>query len=249
MWFSVGLALLVGQALATPHSLQKRQGNDCPPIHIFGARETTAPPGFGAAAKIVDDLTKANQGATNEAINYPACGGGTDCLGVSYADSVKNGTDSVATAINDFNKRCPQTKIVMLGFSQGAQIMDNAYCGGGDSIEGVKNTNVLISQQALGAVKVAIFMGDPRYVAGLPYEVGTCQTKGVSGSNLSHFTDQHDQFAPRPQGFQCPFGNNIKSFCDSADPFCCNGNDPVAHLQYPNIYGDQIRQFVSDKLK
>lgn len=118
MWFSVGIALLVGQALATPHSLQKRQGNDCPPIHIFGARETTAPPGFGAAAKIVDDLTKANQGATNEAINYPACGGGTDCLGVSYADSVKNGTDSVATAINDFNKRCPQTKIVMLGFSQ-----------------------------------------------------------------------------------------------------------------------------------
>ncbi|CAI0654405.1 unnamed protein product [Colletotrichum noveboracense] len=234
MWFSVGIALLVGQALATPHSLQTRQGNDCPPIHIFGARETTAPPGFGAAAKIVDDLTKANQGATNEAINYPACGGGTDCLGVSYADSVKNGTDSIATAINDFNKRCPQTKIVMLGFSQGAQIMDNAYCGGGDSIEGVKNTNVLISQQALGAVKVAIFMGDPRYVAGLPYEVGTCQTKG---------------FAPRPQGFQCPFGNNIKSFCDSADPFCCNGNDPVAHLQYPNIYGDQIKQFVSDKLK
>lgn len=58
--------------------------------------------------------------------------------------------------------------------------MDNALCGGGDSIEGVKDTNVLVSQQALGMVKVAIFMGDPRYVAGLPYEVGTCQTKGVS---------------------------------------------------------------------
>lgn len=57
------------------------------------------------------------------------------------------------------------------------------------------------------------------------------------------------QFAPRPQGFQCPNGGNIKSFCDSADPFCCNGNDPVAHLQYPSIYGDQIKQFVSDKLK
>ncbi|GKT46377.1 acetylxylan esterase [Colletotrichum spaethianum] len=103
--------------------------------------------------------------------------------------------------------------------------MDNAYCGGGDTIEGVKDANVLISNEALGQVKVAIFMGDPRYVAGLPYEVGTCKTQG------------------------CPNGGNIKSFCDSADPFCCNGNDPVAHLQYPSIYGDQIKQFVSDKLK
>ncbi|EXF82041.1 cutinase [Colletotrichum fioriniae PJ7] len=238
MRFSMGIALLFGQAMASPHSLQQlqqRQDNkDCPPIHIFGARETTAPPGFGAAAGIVDDLTKANQGATNEAINYPACGGSSDCLGISYADSVKNGTAAVATAVNDFNKKCPKTKIVMLGFSQGAQIMDNAYCGGGDSIEGVKDVNVLISNEALGAVKVAIFMGDPRYVAGLPYEVGTCKTQG---------------FAPRPHGFQCPNGGNIKSFCDSADPFCCNGNDPVAHLQYPSIYGDQIKQFVSDKLK
>lgn len=58
--------------------------------------------------------------------------------------------------------------------------MDNAYCGGGDSIEGVKDTNVLVSQDALKMVKVAIFMGDPRYVAGFPYEVGTCKTQGVS---------------------------------------------------------------------
>ncbi|GJC96462.1 cutinase [Colletotrichum higginsianum] len=228
MLFSVAIAVLSGHALAVPYSpqrLQQRQGNDCPPIHIFGARETTAPPGFGAAAGIVEDLTKANQGATNEAIDYPACGGASDCLGISYADSVKNGTTAVAKAVNDFNKKCPQTKIVMLGFSQGAQIIDNAYCGGGDTIEGVKDVNVLISTEALGAVKVAIFMGDPRYIAGLPYEVGTCKTQG------------------------CPNGDKIKSFCDSADPFCCNGNDPVAHLQYPSIYGDQIKQFVSDKLK
>ncbi|KAK1984154.1 cutinase [Colletotrichum cereale] len=237
MLFSVGIALLLGQALASPHALQQlrqREGNDCPPIHIFGARETTAPPGFGAAAGIVDDLTKTNKGATNEPIVYPACGGGADCAGVSYADSVKNGTAAVATAVNDFNKKCPKTKIVMLGFSQGAQIMDNAYCGGGDTIEGVEDANVLISKEALGQLKVAIFMGDPRYIAGFPYEVGTCKTQG---------------FAPRPQGFRCPNGDNIKSFCDEADPFCCDGNDPVAHLQYPSVYGDKIKQFVGDKLK
>lgn len=116
MRLSVGTIalLLLGQTLTSP--LLPR--DDCPPVHILGARETTAPPGFGAAAGIVDDLTKAHPGATNEAVNYPACGGASDCLGVSYADSVKNGTDAAAKAVNDFNARCPRTKIVMLGFSQ-----------------------------------------------------------------------------------------------------------------------------------
>lgn len=48
--------------------------------------------------------------------------------------------------------------------------MDNALCGGaGQSLSGT----------ALVAVKAAIFMGDPRYVNGLPYNVGTCKAQGV----------------------------------------------------------------------
>jgi hypothetical protein len=48
--------------------------------------------------------------------------------------------------------------------------MDNALCGGaGQSLSG----------DSLRAVKAAIFMGDPRNVAGLSYNVGTCKAKGV----------------------------------------------------------------------
>jgi acetylxylan esterase len=48
--------------------------------------------------------------------------------------------------------------------------MDNALCGGaGQTLAG----------DALNAVKAAIFMGDPRNVAGLSYNVGTCKAKGV----------------------------------------------------------------------
>jgi acetylxylan esterase len=49
--------------------------------------------------------------------------------------------------------------------------MDNALCGGGGSV---------LSGNALVAVKVAIFMGDPHNVAGLSYNVGTCKAGGVS---------------------------------------------------------------------
>lgn len=49
--------------------------------------------------------------------------------------------------------------------------MDNALCGGaGDTLTGA----------ALNAVKAAVFLGDPHYRVGLPYNVGTCQAQGVS---------------------------------------------------------------------
>jgi acetylxylan esterase len=54
--------------------------------------------------------------------------------------------------------------------------MDNALCGGAGQT---------LSEPALSAVKAAIFMGDPRYVTGLPYNFGTCNAKGVS-SLLHH---------------------------------------------------------------
>lgn len=49
--------------------------------------------------------------------------------------------------------------------------MDNALCGG---------AGATLTGNALNAVKAAIFMGDPHNRAGLPYNVGTCTTQGVS---------------------------------------------------------------------
>lgn len=58
--------------------------------------------------------------------------------------------------------------------------MDDAYCGGGDSSEGITSTAIPISAAALKMIKAAIFMGDPRHIAGLSYNVGTCSASGVS---------------------------------------------------------------------
>lgn len=40
--------LLLGKALASPIEVEERQ-TSCPNIHVFGARETTAPAGYGTA--------------------------------------------------------------------------------------------------------------------------------------------------------------------------------------------------------
>jgi acetylxylan esterase len=90
----------------------------CPSIHIFGARETTVSPGYGSAGRLVDMIKSANPGATSEAITYPACGGQSSCGGVQYGDSARQGTSAVASAVNSLNQRCPDTKIVLVGYSQ-----------------------------------------------------------------------------------------------------------------------------------
>lgn len=47
----------------------------------------TAPAGFGTSGGLVNMVTQAYPGATSEAINYPACGGQSQCGGVSVSIS------------------------------------------------------------------------------------------------------------------------------------------------------------------
>lgn len=101
---------LFASAVAAP--VEKRA--TCPPIHVFGARETTAPAGYGSAGTVVKLILNAHPGATAEAINYPAAGG-TDA---AYASSVQAGAQAVASQINTFNTECPSTLLVYVGYSQ-----------------------------------------------------------------------------------------------------------------------------------
>jgi acetylxylan esterase len=127
-------------------------------------------------------------------------------------------------------------------------------------------------------IKAAIYMGDPRYIYGLSYDVGTCTAHGVSTSSVIgtfqcqflcpgpstyafflHFDvllqaylrtwlTQNIQFAPRPAGFSCPSASKIKSYCDASDPYCCNGSNAATHQGYGAEYGQQALAFVNSKL-
>lgn len=104
--------------------VQERQS--CPGVHVFGARETTVSPGFGSSGTVVNLITGTYSGSTSEAISYPACGGQASCGSVSYANSVKQGVAAVVSAVNAYNTKCPNTSLVLVGYSQGGQIFDDA---------------------------------------------------------------------------------------------------------------------------
>lgn len=120
MKYATTAILLPALALALPADLESRQSG-CPNIHVFGARETTASPGYGSAGTVVNLILGAYSGSTAEAISYPACGGGSSCGGVSYSASVAQGTTAVGNAVNAFNAKCPNTKLVYVGYSQGGE--------------------------------------------------------------------------------------------------------------------------------
>ncbi|RGP63223.1 acetylxylan esterase 2 [Fusarium longipes] len=211
----------------------KAQAQSCPEIHIFGARETSVAPGFGSAGALVDMIKADHPGATSEAIEYPACGGQASCGNVEYGASAKQGTEAVTTAVNGLNERCPDTKIVMIGYSQGGQIMDNNICGGPDNGASISDSSVPLSASAVEQVKAVVMLGNPRFINGLAYGVGTCDAGG---------------FDARPEGFTCPNADKVQIYCDAEDPFCCNGNDSAHHQQYVTIYGKEALEFVNSKL-
>jgi acetylxylan esterase len=90
------------------------------------------------------------------------------------------------TAVSNFAKQCPNAQIVMVGYSQGSEIIDTVLCmlsltcretfiddiligGGGDPKQGVSSTGSIAGYN----IKAAIFMGDPRFEAGAPYDVSS----------------------------------------------------------------------------
>lgn len=112
------LPLLAGFVRSHPSGgLEERQAS-CPKIHVYGARETTVPQGYGTSQGMVNMVVQAYPGTTSEAIVYPACGGQSQCGGVSYENSATQGTAAVVRAVTSFNQRCPDTKIVLIGYSQ-----------------------------------------------------------------------------------------------------------------------------------
>ncbi|KAF8847212.1 cutinase [Acephala macrosclerotiorum] len=210
MLLPAAILFFLGLGAASPIELLEERQSSCPVIHIFGARETTVAQGYGTAGVVVNLVLNAYPGSTAEAIVYPAYGGQSSYGGVSYAGSVQQGVAAVLLLT------------VSILNVPGGQIFDDAFCGGGDTNEGITSTAVLIQASAINMITAVIFMGDPRHIPGLSYNVGTCQALG---------------FAPRPSGFVCPSASKIQSYCDAADPYCCNGSDAATHQGYGAEYG------------
>lgn len=223
----LGAAVSVSAQAAAQAAAQVAGARGCPQIQVFGARETTAPPGFGTAQDLISLILKRFPGTVAEEIDYPAAGGD------DYNDSVGAGILAVIKQTAAFSARCPNSIIIMHGYSQGGQIIDDAFCGGPD-LPQLTSAIPLISAATARSVAAIILMGNPRFVPGLVFNVGNATAGG---------------FAARPEDFLCPkFQNIIQSYCDSPDPFCSNGDDADTHQGYGKVFGKDALDFIVSKV-
>jgi cutinase len=121
-WIGLGASALVTATgllvtpYATPYSAVA-SADDCPDVEVIFARGTNEPPGLGQVGDAFVNSLRQQTGMN------------IDTYGVNYAASKLqlHGGDGANDAINRVKQavaKCPNTKIVLGGYSQGASVMD-----------------------------------------------------------------------------------------------------------------------------
>lgn len=93
----------------------------CPAVEVAFARGTGQPPGVGTVGQaFIDSLRSQIPGRSVGvyAVNYPAT--------QAFAASAQEGADDLVAHVHDMIGRCPDTRLVLGGFSQGAGVVDLA---------------------------------------------------------------------------------------------------------------------------
>ncbi|KAE8153331.1 acetylxylan esterase precursor [Aspergillus avenaceus] len=196
----------------------------CVKIHIISARQSNSWPGEGRMGELSAAIIQKVPNADSEALDYPAYG---DLW--RYRGSVLAGDTAMVHAISAYIFRCPDSKIVLLGYSQGAHIIGDTLCG---SIVELGFAQSAPINDTLGSkIIAAVSMGDPSFFAGLSYNNGT--NKVNSG-----------WFARRNNTVCAKYDAARVSYCDVGDKFCASGYRFWVHRKYMWRYKDVALQFV-----
>ena len=95
----------------------------CPDVEVVFARGTGEPPGVGGVGQAFVDSLRSQVGTRSVgvyAVNYPASSDFT--AGIGFAKTVVDGISDAATHVESTGANCPNTRMVLGGYSQGAVV-------------------------------------------------------------------------------------------------------------------------------
>jgi cutinase len=93
----------------------------CPDVEVVFARGTTEPPGVGGIGQAFVDSVRSQLGGRSVgvyAVNYPASN--------DFSRSAPAGGDDMSAHVQAMAANCPNTRMVLGGYSQGAAVVDLA---------------------------------------------------------------------------------------------------------------------------
>lgn len=123
---AVASVALAGAALAAPVDLKSRQVTCQSGAYIIVARGSNEDPGEGAASAVADLVEGLVPGSASVAVDYPAT-----ITGPLYPESVTQGMNDATAKITAYVDACgAASKIVLVGYSQGGNVLTNVLAGG-----------------------------------------------------------------------------------------------------------------------
>lgn len=216
------VAVLIVTLLTGPQALHRAGADACPNIDVVFARGTLEPPGVGATGQAFVDALNAHLAGRNigvDPVNYPA-----SLNFQTAADGVADAAGKVTSIAAD----CPNTKIVLGGYSQGAAVAayttTDTIPDGYPLPDGI--TGPLPPTTAAHVAAVTLF-----------------------GKPSSGFLDLVDRNAPPIVIGQNYAGKTIE-LCAPGDPVCDpGGRDRAAHSSYKsNGMADRAAEFVVNEV-
>ncbi|KAI5210134.1 alpha/beta-hydrolase [Aureobasidium subglaciale] len=230
---SIALAIAQTSAAASVPQLQARQ-SACSDVHIFLAKGNNEPYP-GRQGKLVNAICNGLENCDYEDILY------YNPVQSPYCPSVEEGVANGIAQLNAYNARCPDTKLVISGYSQGSQIVSDIIGGGSgtffDNCMTVPSPNLDVNSKLGKKVVAVLTFGNTRHTADQPYNQ-------LSGSS-------HDGTFPRPP-YQlanlATWTSKYHDYCAAEDPVCALGNDIAYHLNYFDVYTDTAAAWVKSQI-
>src|SRR5689334_14262122 len=115
--------IAMSAALATP-ALAVPSSGGCAQVSIITARASTEAAGEGITGALVTQVVNAStQTVSRASVNYPATLN-------NYANSSLQGINALKSQLTNLVNSCPNTKVVLMGYSQGAHVVLDVLGGG-----------------------------------------------------------------------------------------------------------------------
>lgn len=209
----VAAGLVVTGVVVAPQAFGGTQAAGCADVQIIATRASTERPGAGIIGTLVTAVESASKRSISTATtDYPATLS-------NYAASESKGVAALKQLAEAAVRQCPAQQLVLMGYSQGAQVTGDVLAGG---TAAAKN------------VAAVILMGDPAFVPGKSFNAGTSTRAGVFPRRAARSLDA--------------FAARIQSYCDTGDNFCAGGTSLAVHLGYTRKYNGAAEKFVLAKI-
>jgi cutinase len=129
-------------------------------------------------------------------------------------ESPAEGVAALVGLLNRSCKECPERRYVLLGYSQGAQVVGDALVRPEERLAGRVAGEV--SPEASERITAVVLFGNPRFTAGEPFNAGTFEP-GVEG------------VSPRRKGALAAYADRLRDYCAAGD--LASQSTPGANVQ------------------